>query len=123
MFESGGYVDRLSFFGVHHTVVSESQLAIMGGTGKYVNARGFATIKTFPAPNQPETDGLETVIQFTVYLCLTSLSVLFWNTLESVYNNMEKNICACLNFHEFEWEIGPRPPCAVLEGILIRIAL
>lgn len=68
MFEGGGYVDSMSFFGFHRTVVSESQLAIMGGTGKYVNARGFATIKTFPAPDQPEIDGLETVVQFTVYL-------------------------------------------------------
>ncbi|KAK4773668.1 hypothetical protein SAY87_028687 [Trapa incisa] len=70
MFENGGYVDSISLFGVHRTVVSESQLAVMGGTGKYVNARGFATIKTFPTPNQAQaqTDGLETVVQFTVYL-------------------------------------------------------
>lgn len=68
MFESGGYVDSISFFGVHRTVVSESQLAIMGGTGKYVNARGYATIKTFTGVNQQNTDGLETVVQFTVYL-------------------------------------------------------
>lgn len=68
MFESGGYVDSISFFGVHRTVVSESQLAIMGGTGKYVNARGYATIKTFTGGNQHSTDGVETVVQFTVYL-------------------------------------------------------
>ncbi|GKV01039.1 hypothetical protein SLEP1_g13637 [Rubroshorea leprosula] len=68
MFESGGYVDSLSFFGVHRTAVSESQLAIMGGTGKYVNAKGYATIKTFPGINQHETDGVETLLQFTVYL-------------------------------------------------------
>ncbi|XP_048140504.1 dirigent protein 25-like [Rhodamnia argentea] len=68
MLESGGYVDSLSFFGVHRTAVSESQLAIMGGTGKYVNARGYATVKTFPASNQQSTDGMETVLEFTVYL-------------------------------------------------------
>lgn len=68
MFQSGGYVDSISFFGVHRTVVSESQLAIMGGTGKYVNARGFATIKTFTGANLQNTDGQETVVQFTVYL-------------------------------------------------------
>lgn len=68
MFESGGYIDSLSFFGVHRTAVSESQLAIMGGTGKYVNARGYTTIKTFPASNQHNTDGMETIIEFTVYL-------------------------------------------------------
>ncbi|KAI4382361.1 hypothetical protein MLD38_008334 [Melastoma candidum] len=69
MFESGGYVDSISFFGVHRTVVSESQLAIMGGTGKYVNARGYATIKTFPASStEHNTDGVETILDFTVYL-------------------------------------------------------
>ncbi|KAG5578626.1 hypothetical protein H5410_058760 [Solanum commersonii] len=47
--------------------VSESHLAIMGGTGKYVNAKGFATVKTFPAANQ-ETDGVETLLHTTVYL-------------------------------------------------------
>ncbi|KAF8010679.1 hypothetical protein BT93_J1358 [Corymbia citriodora subsp. variegata] len=68
MFESGGYIDSLSFFGVHRTAVSQSQLAIMGGTGKYVNARGYATVKSFPASNQHDTDGMETVLEFTVYL-------------------------------------------------------
>lgn len=68
MFESGGYVDSLSFFGVHRTAVSESQLAVMGGTGKYVNAKGYATVKTFPATNQQNNDGVETLLQFTVYL-------------------------------------------------------
>lgn len=69
MFEGGGYVDSLSLFGVHRTAVSESQLAIMGGTGKYVDARGYATVKTFPAPpNQQITDGTETLLEFTLYL-------------------------------------------------------
>ncbi|GLU02415.1 hypothetical protein SLE2022_196660 [Rubroshorea leprosula] len=68
MFESGGYVDSLSFFGVHRTAASESQLAIMAGTGKHVNAKGYATIKTFPGVNQHETDGVETLLQFTLYL-------------------------------------------------------
>ncbi|KAK9283905.1 hypothetical protein L1049_012160 [Liquidambar formosana] len=68
MFESGSYADSLSFFGVHRTAVSESQLAIMGGTGKYVNAKGYATIKTIPPADQQTTDGLETLLQFTVYI-------------------------------------------------------
>ncbi|KAI9196599.1 hypothetical protein LWI28_025297 [Acer negundo] len=68
MFVSGGYADSISFFGVHRTAVSESQFAIMGGTGKYLNAKGFATVKTFPANNQHETDGAETLLQFTAYL-------------------------------------------------------
>ncbi|XP_040994100.1 dirigent protein 25 [Juglans microcarpa x Juglans regia] len=68
MFESGGYSDTLSFFGVHRTAVSESHLAVMGGTGKYVNAMGYATLKTFPATNQHDSDGVETLLQITVYL-------------------------------------------------------
>ncbi|XP_022745924.1 dirigent protein 25-like [Durio zibethinus] len=69
MFESGHYADTLSFFGVHRTGVSESHLAIMGGTGKYVNAKGFAIVKTIPGTNQQqETDGSETVLEFTVYV-------------------------------------------------------
>lgn len=68
MFASGGYAYSISFFGVHKTAVSESQLAIMGGTGNYVNSKGYATVKTFPATNQHNTDGAETLLQLTVYL-------------------------------------------------------
>ncbi|KAM7496599.1 hypothetical protein LguiA_021013 [Lonicera macranthoides] len=71
MFESGGYVDSLSFFGVHWGAKSESQLAIMGGTGKYVNAKGYATVKTIPgggAGQQHNTDGVETLLEIAVYL-------------------------------------------------------
>lgn len=71
MFRSGSYADSLSFFGVHRTVASESHLAIMGGTGIYVNAKGFATVKTFPANLGGAlhvTDGVETVLEITVYL-------------------------------------------------------
>ncbi|KAL2470437.1 Dirigent protein 25 [Abeliophyllum distichum] len=68
MFTSGSYADSLSLFGIHRTAVSESHLAILGGTGKYVNAKGFATVKTFPDTNQHETDGVETLLQINVYL-------------------------------------------------------
>lgn len=49
-------------------LLSESQLAIMGGTGKYVNAEGYATVKTIPGANQHNTDGTETLLQIIVYL-------------------------------------------------------
>lgn len=68
MFTSGSYADSLSFFGVLRTAAAESHLAIMGGTGKYVNAKGFATAKTFPGTNQHQTDGMETLLQITLYL-------------------------------------------------------
>ncbi|KHN32090.1 hypothetical protein glysoja_028885 [Glycine soja] len=68
-FEENGYVDSLSFFGVHRAQVSESQIAIIGGTGKYVNAEGYAIIKTFPlSPQQHNTDGVQTLLQLTAYL-------------------------------------------------------
>ncbi|ESW04114.1 hypothetical protein PHAVU_011G068300 [Phaseolus vulgaris] len=68
-FEENGYVDSLSFFGVHRTQVSESHIAIIGGTGKYLNAEGFAIIKTFPVSGQQQnTDGVETLLQLTAYL-------------------------------------------------------
>lgn len=68
MFQEGGYVDSLNFFGVHQTAVSESWVAVMGGTGKYVNAKGYALVKTLPPVDQHETDGIETVLEFSVYL-------------------------------------------------------
>ncbi|VVA20775.1 PREDICTED: dirigent [Prunus dulcis] len=68
MFQSGGYADSLTFFGVHRVAASESHLAVMGGTGKYLNAKGYALVKTIPATNQHNTDGVDTVLQFTAYL-------------------------------------------------------
>ncbi|CAI0443015.1 unnamed protein product [Linum tenue] len=72
MFQDGHYEDSLNFFGVHRAGVSESQLAVMGGTGKYVNARGHAVVKTVVpvvgAGNNHETDGIETLLEFAVYV-------------------------------------------------------
>ncbi|CAO2839995.1 unnamed protein product [Amaranthus hypochondriacus] len=68
MFQEGGYHDSMNFFGIHQTAVSESVIAVMGGTGKYTNAKGFAVVKTLPPVNQHETDGLETVLEFSVFL-------------------------------------------------------
>ncbi|XP_074294754.1 dirigent protein 25-like [Silene latifolia] len=67
MFQEGGYVDSINFFGVHQTSVSESLIAVMGGTGKYVNAKGCALVKTLTGAQQ-QTDGLETVLEFNVFL-------------------------------------------------------
>ncbi|KAJ0560306.1 putative dirigent protein [Helianthus annuus] len=68
MFMHGSYIDSLSFMGVHRSAVAESQLAVMGGTGKYVNAKGHAVVKTFQGTNQQNNDGTETLLQVTVYL-------------------------------------------------------
>ncbi|KAF3333624.1 Dirigent protein 25 [Carex littledalei] len=69
MFKANEYADSISFFGVHRTIDSESHLAIVGGTGKYVNAHGFAKVAVVhSAATQHETDGVETVLEFSVYL-------------------------------------------------------
>lgn len=60
--------DTINFFGVHRTAAPESQIAIVGGTGKYENAQGYATLETLQLSNQHITDGVETILQFTVYL-------------------------------------------------------
>ncbi|BAT90681.1 hypothetical protein LR48_Vigan1242s000700 [Vigna angularis] len=60
--------DAVSFFGVHRTATKESHIAVVGGTGKYDNAKGYAKIETLPSPQQHTTNGLETLLQITVYI-------------------------------------------------------
>ncbi|KAL6980462.1 hypothetical protein U1Q18_022100 [Sarracenia purpurea var. burkii] len=63
------HVDNtISFFGIHRTGSPESQIAIVGGTGKYEDAKGYATIETLHQQDQHTTDGVETITQFSVYL-------------------------------------------------------
>ncbi|XP_068644554.1 dirigent protein 9-like [Aristolochia californica] len=66
--ENGHEEDTISFFGVHRRVSDESQVAIIGGTGKYADAQGYATVKTVHQEDQHTTDGLDTVLEITVYL-------------------------------------------------------
>ncbi|KAF7823541.1 dirigent protein 10-like [Senna tora] len=77
MFEENGYKDSISLFGVHRTQVSESHIAVIGGTGNYQNAQGFAVTKTFPVTNndQHTTDGVETLLQITLYLTTNTGSI------------------------------------------------
>lgn len=66
-----GYVveDSISFFGVHRTAAEESQVAVVGGTGKYENASGYATVEMLHhQEDQHTTDGVDTIIHFSVYL-------------------------------------------------------
>ncbi|KAJ9160025.1 hypothetical protein P3X46_025466 [Hevea brasiliensis] len=60
--------DTISFFGVHRTASPESQIAVIGGTGKYENTKGYATVETLPQLDQHTTDGVDTMMHFTVYL-------------------------------------------------------
>jgi len=44
-FLKGRYQDELRLFGVHKTDVFESHIAVIGGTGKYYDANGYAVVK------------------------------------------------------------------------------
>ncbi|RZC76861.1 hypothetical protein C5167_000981 [Papaver somniferum] len=61
--------NTLSFFGVRNTAVSESHLAIMGGTGKYTSAKGFATITTTTSTSHISlADEAKSLLRFSVFL-------------------------------------------------------
>lgn len=62
--------DAISFFGVHRTVAlaHESYICVVGGGGKYDNARGYAKIETLHLPDRHTSNGVETLLQITVYL-------------------------------------------------------
>lgn len=61
-------LDSISLFGVHRTASHESQVAVIGGTGKYENAKGYATVETIHQEDQHTTDGVDTIVKFSVYL-------------------------------------------------------
>ncbi|KAJ8759899.1 hypothetical protein K2173_010000 [Erythroxylum novogranatense] len=60
--------DTISFFGVHRTASPESQVAVIGGTGKYENASGYASIESIQQEDQHITDGVDTIVHVSVYL-------------------------------------------------------
>lgn len=60
--------DTISFFGVHRSVSPGSEIAVVGGTGKYENAKGYAVVESLPQVDQHTTDGVDTILHFIVYL-------------------------------------------------------
>ncbi|KAJ4732611.1 Dirigent protein [Rhynchospora pubera] len=60
---TGETKDSLRFFGVRHADAAESQIAVVGGKGKYEEVSGFAVIK---GGGGPESSGND--FGFTVYL-------------------------------------------------------
>lgn len=60
--------DSISLFGVHRTASPNSEVAVIGGTGKYENARGYAALETLLKEDQHTTDGVDTILHFNVYL-------------------------------------------------------
>ncbi|XP_028805147.1 dirigent protein 24-like [Neltuma alba] len=66
--EHHGVEDTISFFGVHRTASPGSEIAVIGGTGKYENAMGYAALESLPKVDQHTTDGVDTILHFNVYL-------------------------------------------------------
>jgi hypothetical protein len=60
--------DTISLFGIHRTASPESEIAVIGGTGKYENARGYAAIENLLKVDQHTTDGADTILHFSIYL-------------------------------------------------------
>lgn len=60
--------DAISLFGVHRTATPVSHVALIGGTGKYENAQGYATVESLPQVNQLTTDGVDTIMHINIYL-------------------------------------------------------
>lgn len=60
--------DTISFFGVHRMASEVSHIAVIGGTGKYEEAKGYATIESLPQVDEHITDGVETIVHVNVYL-------------------------------------------------------
>ncbi|CAH2064070.1 unnamed protein product [Thlaspi arvense] len=61
--------DAISFFGVHRTASHASNIAVVGGTGKFEHAKGYAVVETLHnQENQHVTDGRDTILHFSIYL-------------------------------------------------------
>ncbi|KAK4353684.1 hypothetical protein RND71_025878 [Anisodus tanguticus] len=61
------YEDSLRFFGVHRGDVFESHIAVIGGTGKFHDANGYATVKIINETSN-ESEGAYKILSFNVYL-------------------------------------------------------
>ncbi|KAL2326574.1 hypothetical protein Fmac_025632 [Flemingia macrophylla] len=73
LFEGGEYGDTLNFYGLYKIGSTMSQLSVIGGTGKFKSARGFAELRPLiPPPGQVSTDGAETLLRITVHLNYTN---------------------------------------------------
>ena len=73
-FGGGGddqFKDSLRLFGVVKTDIPESHIAVIGGTGKYDGANGYATVKALTAGGIGSAEGSEGAskpLLFNVYL-------------------------------------------------------
>lgn len=68
MIEGGEYGDSLNFYGVYKIGSSLSKLSVTGGTGKFMNACGYAEVRSLFSPGQNLVDGAEMLLRIAVYL-------------------------------------------------------
>ncbi|XP_047148471.1 dirigent protein 25-like [Vigna umbellata] len=66
-FLKGGYEDGVRLFGVHKSDVFESHVAVIGGTGKYYDANGFAAVKVVHRVGSSSKDGKVTSSKFLLF--------------------------------------------------------
>ncbi|KAK7343275.1 hypothetical protein VNO77_11893 [Canavalia gladiata] len=66
-FVKGGYQDGLRLFGVHRTDVFESHVAVIGGTGKYYGANGYAAVKVVDKVGSSTEEGKVTSSKFLLF--------------------------------------------------------
>lgn len=66
-FVKGEYQDGLRLFGVHRTDVFESHVAVIGGTGKYYGANGYAAVKVVDRVGSSTEGGKVTSSKFLLF--------------------------------------------------------
>ncbi|KAL5711128.1 hypothetical protein ACHQM5_021619 [Ranunculus cassubicifolius] len=66
-FLDGNFKDSLRFFGVYQSSLLESHIAVIGGTGKYNGANGYAAIKSVTLGDNQFGD-VRNFLMFTIYL-------------------------------------------------------
>lgn len=66
-FVKGEYQDALRLFGVHRNDVFESHVAVIGGTGKYYGANGYAAVKVVNKIGSSTEEGKVTSSKFLLF--------------------------------------------------------
>ncbi|XP_004497314.2 dirigent protein 25-like [Cicer arietinum] len=66
-FLKGEYEDGLRIFGVHRCDVFESHVAVIGGTGKYYGANGYAVVKVVDKIGSSTIEGKVTSSKFLLF--------------------------------------------------------
>ncbi|EMS54626.1 hypothetical protein TRIUR3_23462 [Triticum urartu] len=68
LFTGDGAEDSIRFFGIHHNGQEESHVAVVGGTGRYDSATGFAVIRAADVPETRGNDSFSRALSFSVRL-------------------------------------------------------